>query len=180
MNIIFLDIDGVVATPLVSLAYPENGKVWTIDPTLMRAVANLAKEMEAKLVISSTWRIKHSFLSFHDLLNAYGAGRYLYNERNPNDEKSEWDVNEPEWRTRRERFSEYYRGYQIKDWIEKCEEQRHPVDNYVILDDDSDMLDEQKPHFVKTDGMIGLTYKDYRMARAILGGELELDDDDES
>ena len=64
MNIIFLDIDGVVATPMTGLAYPENGKMWTIDPTLMRAVANLARETESKIVITSTWRIYHKFLTF--------------------------------------------------------------------------------------------------------------------
>jgi len=39
---------------------------------------------------------------------------------------------------------------------------------YVILDDDTDMLYEQKDNFVNTDGMVGLTSKDVEKAIQIL------------
>lgn len=38
-----------------------------------------------------------------------------------------------------------FRGHEIKNWLEK-----NPVDNYVILDDDEDMLEEQLNNFVLT------------------------------
>ena len=45
------------------------------------------------------------------------------------------------------------RGDEIKDWLEK-----HPeVEDYAILDDDSDMLPEQFIKFHHTDGWFGLT-----------------------
>lgn len=45
------------------------------------------------------------------------------------------------------------RGDEIKAWLDD-----HPeVESYAILDDDSDMLDEQKPHFFKTSFKEGLT-----------------------
>lgn len=43
--------------------------------------------------------------------------------------------------------------------------------NYVILDDDDDMLLEQKDHFINTDGMIGLTDLDVSNAIKILNKE---------
>ena len=39
---------------------------------------------------------------------------------------------------------------------------------YAILDDDSDMLLEQKDHFVQTDNNIGLTDKDVERLKKIL------------
>jgi hypothetical protein len=45
------------------------------------------------------------------------------------------------------------RGDEIKAWLSE-----HPeVDKYAILDDDSDMLDEQLPNFFKTTFQDGLT-----------------------
>ena len=45
------------------------------------------------------------------------------------------------------------RGHEIQAWLDK-----HPeVERYAILDDDSDMLDEQKPNFFKTTFQNGLT-----------------------
>lgn len=40
--------------------------------------------------------------------------------------------------------------------------------NYVILDDDSDMLLEQAEHFVKTDTLLGLSEDDVERAIKIL------------
>ncbi|AFC22330.1 hypothetical protein GAP161_220 [Cronobacter phage vB_CsaM_GAP161] len=44
------------------------------------------------------------------------------------------------------------RGDEIKAWIDTfgCK-------NYLILDDDTDMLPEQSEHFINTDGFVGLT-----------------------
>lgn len=44
------------------------------------------------------------------------------------------------------------RGDEIKDWIDK-----YGCANYVILDDDSDMLKEQMKHFFWCDNYFGLT-----------------------
>ena len=41
----------------------------------------------------------------------------------------------------------FWRGNEIKYYLD-----RHPADNYVILDDDSYMLDEQLKHFIQTCG----------------------------
>ena len=45
------------------------------------------------------------------------------------------------------------RGEEIQRWLDA-----HPgIEQYVIVDDDSDMLDSQKEHFVNTDPEHGLT-----------------------
>lgn len=41
----------------------------------------------------------------------------------------------------------------------------------VILDDDSDMLEEQMPFFVKTSTYNGLLFENYLKARRILSGD---------
>lgn len=46
------------------------------------------------------------------------------------------------------------RGTEIKEWMEN---QTELIENYVIIDDDSDMLPEQMEHFFNTDGYCGLT-----------------------
>ena len=47
------------------------------------------------------------------------------------------------------------RGYEIKEWLDKHTD----IMNYVIIDDDSDMLKEQKKHFIRTSELTGLTSK---------------------
>lgn len=44
------------------------------------------------------------------------------------------------------------RGEEIKIWLDK-----NTVNKYAIIDDDSDMLPEQKPSFFLSDGYVGLT-----------------------
>jgi len=46
---------------------------------------------------------------------------------------------------------------------------QHPeVNNYLILDDDSNMLEEQLPHFVKTSLISGMNYDNFIKAKEIL------------
>jgi hypothetical protein len=57
-----------------------------------------------------------------------------------------------------------YRGHEIDAWL-----QEHPdVENYVILDDDSDILDHQMSHHVHTNGELGVTLEDIKAAAKIL------------
>lgn len=48
------------------------------------------------------------------------------------------------------------RGKEIQEWLDA-----HPnVTKYAIVDDDSDMMDHQKPFYVKTNGEVGMTDDD--------------------
>jgi hypothetical protein len=43
-------------------------------------------------------------------------------------------------------YDDVERGHEIQDWLDKHKE----VTNYVIIDDDNDMLDTQRSNFVRT------------------------------
>lgn len=49
------------------------------------------------------------------------------------------------------------RGYEIEEWLKNTSEN---VERYVIIDDDSDMLDYQMPFFFKTHMQSGLITRD--------------------
>ena len=54
MKIVFLDIDGVLNTPKTTRKFGFD----FIDDILVALVARIVKETEAKIVLSSTWRIE--------------------------------------------------------------------------------------------------------------------------
>ena len=59
------------------------------------------------------------------------------------------------------------RGEEIKQYLEEHTD----IKSYVILDDDSDMLDEQLFNFVQTDGFEGITIREVKLCKSILNGE---------
>jgi len=56
------------------------------------------------------------------------------------------------------------RGREIASWLSRNGE----PDNWAILDDDSDMLREQMPHFVHVDARNGLLLEDYEQLCHVL------------
>jgi hypothetical protein len=61
------------------------------------------------------------------------------------------------------------RGKEIKHWIDNYEAENFKVKvNYVIFDDDSDMLEEQWPHFILVNAYSGLSVTDIMNASRIL------------
>ena len=59
------------------------------------------------------------------------------------------------------------RGDEIKRYVEAHD----GIENYAIIDDDSDMLDEQLFNFVQTDTYEGLTDREARICVDILNGK---------
>ena len=49
------------------------------------------------------------------------------------------------------------RGEEIQAWIDKYEKDHESLESYVIIDDDDDMLPEQKDNFVRCKFYHGLT-----------------------
>lgn len=85
----------------------------------------LLSQTGAKIVVSSSWR---SDSALQEIFAIVGIPAYI-------------DIT-PYCESR-------HRGTEIKMWLDK-----HPeVENYVILDDDNDMLDEQLDHYIQTDWM---------------------------
>jgi hypothetical protein len=143
MKIIFLDFDGVITIP---------SSRWHLKASLIRNVRRIVDETGAKIVVSSSWR--HGFPE----PSAEATARQMADrpKRCPRNAMLNWLSDNlydctpyfPD-----EKYSGQGRGGEIQTWLD-----RHPdVENYVILDDDGDMLDSQLYHFVQTNYEDGLT-----------------------
>lgn len=117
------------------------------DPECIKQVNRILSETGAKLVVSSSWR------SMSDLPEIFaGVGLPTKFDITPwaneifnltlSDNLLD-DVDDIRW----------WRGSEIKWWLEH----NTPDANYVILDDDPDMLEEQQKHFIRTSTDLGLT-----------------------
>jgi hypothetical protein len=167
-KIIFLDIDGVLnheqwfcwryyniknGTNLKDF-YIDNGstsrEAFLLSMIDERSVANLnyiIKETGADIVLSSSWRSNNADdnIETNKILKHKGLIKEFF------------DVTP---------YCGMRRGAEIEQWLK----QQNDIDviNYVILDDDTDMLDSQKDNFVNTDAFVGLTWHDAEKAIEIL------------
>lgn len=145
MKVIFLDIDGVLNSEEFAIwcnEFPdfvrEGGSNW-VDPKAVRMITSLCEEHDVKLVISSSWRlfdttstIEH-FKNYRDLTPLC---KYIVGVTPRNSDDRIWES----------------RGEEIQQYLDS-----HPeVENYVIVDDDNDMLESQKDHFVRCNYVFGL------------------------
>lgn len=136
MRVVFLDCDGVMNG--IRRWPPNAGRYW-IDPEAVERLNRLTRPVNARIVITSTWR---RFCDVPALLKAAGveadvAGQTVFI---PNAE----------------------RGDEIAEWLQHC-----AVEGFVILDDDSDMGNFTAFH-VLTDFGVGLQDPDVDKALEIL------------
>jgi len=156
-NIIFLDFDGVICNPETCAAVGDQMASY-IDPVSAGLVKRLCVDHNCKIVISSSWRILFNRETINAILGAVcpNLGRYMFR-----DEK---------WCT--ERFNgvtidQHGRGKEIKAWIDKYSNE---FENFVILDDDSDM-EPLMDNFVKCDTYSGFRFNEFMKAVDILKGK---------
>lgn len=172
---IFLDIDGVLATPEVI----KDGE-WGLVPArqeqfkkLMENTNNQADWIEPKIVLSSSWRkddlettiqyMKEEGFLYSDKIIGITIRAYQYLDR-----------------TKKIHLS-IPRGVEIKQWIDanihsnngkNFNKKKLGVDyKYLILDNKPDMLLEHKDYFVRTHETKGLTSKDVEKSLRILGND---------
>ena len=108
-------------------------------------IFKLVDDFAAKIVISSTWRFGAVQLLNRELKKS-GLRKFLHKD----------------WKT--PQISLSHRGTEINMWLDK-----HPeVKNYLILDDDTNILEEQTPHFIRTYLHFGMQAEHYYKARDIL------------
>lgn len=149
---IFLDIDGVIATPDTI----ENG-MWALSMKRQILLGKILEKTNAKIVLSSSWRkhtVKDTILymidqgfKYHDEIVGITIRAYHYIEKGIH-------LSIP-------------RGVEIKQWLDAHVHSNNGKDfnrkklnvdfTYCIIDDDNDMLLEQKDYFIKTNSEIGLT-----------------------
>jgi len=162
MKIIFLDIDGVLNCAesfkkRMKLVAKRELDYHRFDWPSFPYVGHLNSIIEAtnaKIVISSTWRLLHP-LDGNDFSGRCTSGlRDIFKLTGILGEIID---KTPE-------FINRFRGYEIKAWLKD-----HPeVKNYVIIDDSSDMLEDQMNNFVKTTWEKGLQQEHADKAIGIL------------
>jgi hypothetical protein len=164
---IFLDIDGVLATPK---SIEGVGGEWKMEDEKQELLKHIIDSTGAKIVLSSSWRkwdiestiefMKEEGFWFSDLIVGVTIRAYQYLDR-----------------TKKIHLS-IPRGVEIYQWIDtnihsdngiNYERKKLGVDyQYVILDDDIDMLYTQKNNFVNTNSDLGLTKTDCEIAIEVL------------
>ena len=152
MKVIFLDIDGVLNNDAHWKRIRGKRKYYTqVSQTLLDKLLIITKETGANLIISSSWRgfqLKETIEDFETCKS-----------KNELKQITKYIVGITP------HSNERHRGKEIKWFIEnqddclyyKLVDQKLDIDDYVIIDDDADMLDEQKPHFFQTKYWRGLT-----------------------
>ena len=150
MKVLFLDVDGALNNVHTQFSLPpfkeEEITKEHIGWEKFR-VQNLAEIIHltgCEIVISSTWRVFTPFEYWRRIFE-------LYNLPDKVISKTPQTLTGP-------------RGYEIDLWL-----QDNPVENYAIVDDDSDMYPHQLPHFVKVDFEKGLTWSKSLELIKILG-----------
>jgi len=172
MKIIFLDIDGVLCTDksvaLPKLPFPEDFYMpfrtgWDrLDVQCIERLNTIVKKSNAKIVISSSWRVscenEQQFKYLVDYLYFEGIRADII-DRTPTHSilkyNGLWEIGE--------RITN--RKIEIQQWLDDHTD----IESFVILDDDCDM-GKLSDYHVCTDELIGLQDYDVKKAIGILNG----------
>jgi len=131
MKVLFLDVDGVLNNRATII---EKGMLGLCD-NMLELLSQIIEKTDAKIVLSSTWRL------YPQSTNELKIKLY----------QKELKIFDKTIEILREKLSlPIKRKEEINEWLE-----RNEVDNFAILDDDSDA--EIKGHFFQTNFEIGLT-----------------------
>jgi len=181
MKIIFLDIDGVLnCEDWYKKRYEETDKdlvhsqypFYEFDKGLVLNLNKIIKETGAKVVVSSTWRLGRTIEELQEILDRVGFEGEVIDKTGHMGGVEGYTIP---------------RGCEIDFWLDKKKFQRinwsrekqseylekSEVKNYVILDDDSDMLYGQREHFIQTSWKTGLDEEATQRAIKTLNTKIE-------
>lgn len=180
MKVVFLDIDGVlnhedwyvkrhsiVDAHSIKSQYP----FYEFDPESVAHLNSIVERTGCKVVVSSTWRLGRSIEELSSILEKCGFKGEII-DKTPHFHADKFSVPrgcEIEWWLKQ-------KGFQRINWSREEQEKTlasSQVKNYVILDDDSDMLLSQQEHFVKTSWKSGLSQEKADIAVKILLSTVE-------
>ncbi len=168
--IIFLDFDGVLNgmdflgeqakkrkeedhINLVLNEEEELDKFWAsqMDQKNIQNFIDIFAEKKPKIVLSTSWRTLKSVKKWNEQFNKIKDWGFEIIGKTPELEtKTDLQTLNGYWRTNP-------RGLEIKTWIEE----NNYKGDYLIIDDDDDMLPEQKDFFIQTNTDIGFLKEDY-------------------
>lgn len=131
MKVLFLDIDGVLN--VIPTDRDDFGSIF--HSNFVDNLRSIIDETDAKIVISSSWRADGI-----DKMKSMWVARELPGEVIDVTVNCVQLVNSGDF----EFYDQVERGHEIQEWLN-----RHEVENYVILDDDNDMLQSQRSNFVR-------------------------------
>lgn len=144
-KVIFLDFDGVLASMDYlritgslknEMILETNMDVYgsLFDPRCVLCLQWIIEKTKAKIVVSSVWK----FMGFEKILAMWDKrdlpGKII--DITPNIDGCSC------------------RGNEIAQWLQK-----NNCERYIIIDDDSDMLEEQLPFFIHTNSIYGLNHE---------------------
>ena len=153
MKILFLDFDGVVST---------FEKCWRLDEEKLSLLKEIIDNTNAKIVVSSSWKVGYNDVD--NFIETLGGRRESETIKN-NGNMYQWFCNNIYDITD---SNGSWRGDEIQRWIDAHEEE---IESYAILDDDSDMRENQLFNFVQTDGYEGITSREVKLCIKILNNE---------
>lgn len=141
-----MDIDGVLNSKTYYKTVDRTKKDWNrFNPLAVEMIKRLIEEFKSSIVISSTWRYAFVEELKNELIKS-GLVKYLHKD----------------WKTPEAYPS--HRGEEINLWLDN-----HPeAIDYVIIDDDENILEEQKNWFIRTDINEGMTEEHYYKVRQMI------------
>ncbi len=159
-NLIFLDFDGVInsvesmirkkdAREGMPVFSREDRSDWP-DTVLVNRLKELIEKTNSSIVISSTWRYRGKDYCAK-VLGSFGIPENLVIGVTP-------------------RNTGTCRGKQIQQWLNENYLLFHEFDNFIIIDDDSDMA-HLKHRLVQTSNRVGLQDSDIEKAIQLLKGD---------
>lgn len=159
MKVIFLDFDGVITTKKTR---------YKLDPEKLELLKQILNETDAKLVISSSWR-KYTLEATKEYLSKIS---HFVPFPFPFIDDIVGVTERLTVQCKDEIYHSVPRGMEIQLFIKKWNKHNDDkIENYIIIDDDDDMLVSQQCHFVHTYWKTGLNKRDVKKAIKILNGE---------
>lgn len=166
---LFLDFDGVITT---------EESLSCLCPKKLALLGQIIDATDCKLVISSSWRrntVEQTIKNLSDPTRHFNGGmKFPFCDRIVGVTIHAYNY------LQKGVHLGIPRGVEIKQWIDthihsdngKNYERKELNEDfaYVILDDDCDMLLEQRDNFVQTDSHLGLSESDVQKAIEILNG----------
>lgn len=156
MQIVFLDLDGVLCTSRSHAAHGKGKMMLEWDKTGAALIRKICKLTEAKIVISSTWRHDVHHKDLFPALKKHKLWDFLYSD----------PMTTENWRTPNLKEG---RGAEIMNWLGE----NSGIGQKFVIVDDSDVFHKfpgLTQNFVQTDFDDGLLYRHYLEILKILQG----------